>query len=95
LSAEELRSAILAQETRHHGSFHGTGGQVGTFGKQLRKYSRDARAVVRARVLRDGSGRDLGYPVMTERPPAGDAEWTSIRPGDDPAAAVLEDERRR
>src|SRR4029078_12324872 len=49
--AEYLRAAILGHETRHHGSFHGTGGQVGTFGRQLRKYSRDARAVVRARVL--------------------------------------------
>jgi hypothetical protein len=67
-TAEELRQAILAGETHHHGSFHGTGGQVATFGKQLRKYSRDARAVVRGRLRRDGSGRDLGYPGGRHRP---------------------------
>ena len=96
-TADDLRAAILGHETQHHGSFHGTGGQVGTFGKQLRKYSRDARAVVRARVLRDGSGRDLGYPagypVGDRRPPRLDEEWTPIRPRDESPVPV-EDERR-
>jgi predicted metal-dependent phosphoesterase TrpH len=78
-TAEELRQAILAGETHHHGSFHGTGGQVATFGKQLRKYSRDARAVVRGRLRRDGSGRDLGYPGGRHRPPRFDEEWAAIR----------------
>jgi hypothetical protein len=92
-TAEDLRAAILAGETHHHGSFHGTGGQVATFGKQLRKYSRDASAVVRARVRRDGSGRDLGYPGGRHRPPRFDEEWAAIRAAHESASRV-EDERR-
>jgi predicted metal-dependent phosphoesterase TrpH len=92
-TAEELRHAILAGETRHHGSFHGTGGQVATFGKQLRKYSRDARAVVGARIRRDGSGRDLGYPGGRQRPPRFEDEWAASRARDDRAIRV-EDESR-
>ncbi len=61
-SADQLRSAILARTTHHHGSFHPPGAQVGTFGKQLRKYGRDVRAEVGGRLRRDGSRRDLGYP---------------------------------
>ncbi len=61
-SADDLRRAIAARETQHHGSFHGAS-QLGTFGRQLRKYGRDVRATVRGRVLRDGTRRDLGYPV--------------------------------
>jgi len=91
-TADDLRGAILGHETRHHGSFHGTGGQVGTFGRQLRKYSRDARAVVRARVLRDGPGRDLGYPIDAGRPSRLDVEWTTLASIDDRPSPV-EDER--
>jgi hypothetical protein len=61
-SAEDARAAILARTTHHHGSFHPPGAQVGTFGKQLRKYGRDVRAEVGGRLRRDGSRRDLGYP---------------------------------
>jgi predicted metal-dependent phosphoesterase TrpH len=57
-----LRAAIQAGTTHHHGSFHPTGAQLGTFGKQLRKYSRDARASIGGRLRRDGTRRDLGYP---------------------------------
>ena len=57
-----LRAAIEARATQHHGTFHPTGSQIGTFGKQLRKYSRDARASIGGRVRRDGTRRDLGYP---------------------------------
>jgi predicted metal-dependent phosphoesterase TrpH len=57
-----LRAAIEARTTHHHGSFHATGAQLGTFKEQLRKYSRDARANLGGRVKRDGSRRDLGYP---------------------------------
>lgn len=77
-TAEDLRTAILEGRTRHHGSFLGTG-QVVTFGRQLRKYGRDARAVVRAQVRRDGSGRDLGYPGGRHRPPRFDEEWAAMR----------------
>jgi predicted metal-dependent phosphoesterase TrpH len=58
---DELRQAIHDRRTHHHGTFHGPG-QVRTFGRQLQKYGRDARASVRGRVLRDGTRRDLGYP---------------------------------
>jgi predicted metal-dependent phosphoesterase TrpH len=61
-TAEELRTAILGRGTHHHGSFAGSRSQLTTFGRQLRKYGRDARATVRGRVLRDGTRRDLGYP---------------------------------
>ncbi|HEX3264454.1 MAG TPA: PHP domain-containing protein [Candidatus Limnocylindrales bacterium] len=57
-----LRAAIENGTTHHHGSFHATGAQIGTFGKQLQKYGRDARAGLGGRIRRDGSTRDLGYP---------------------------------
>jgi predicted metal-dependent phosphoesterase TrpH len=59
---DHLRAAIAAGTTHHHGSFHGTGTQLGTFGRQLRKYGRDARANIGGRLRRDGTRRDLGYP---------------------------------
>jgi predicted metal-dependent phosphoesterase TrpH len=68
-NAAELRAAIEARATHHHGSFHGSSHQLSTFGRQLRKYGRDARDTVRARVRRDGTGRDLGYPGGRHRPP--------------------------
>src|SRR5258706_3153222 len=45
-TADDLPAAILSGATHHHGSFHAAGGQLSTFGRQLRKYSRDARAIV-------------------------------------------------
>jgi predicted metal-dependent phosphoesterase TrpH len=77
-TAEDVRTAIVERSSHHHGSFLGTG-QVRTFGRQLKKYSRDAGAVVRAQVRRDGSGRDLGYPGGRHRPPRFDEEWAAIR----------------
>ncbi len=68
-TADDLRRAVLARETHHHGSFHGTAGQLTTFGRQLRKYGRDARDNVAGIVRRDGTGRDLGYPGGRQRPP--------------------------
>lgn len=65
----EVRTAILEGTSRHHGSFHGTAGQLGTFGLQLRKYGRDARAEIGGRIRRDGTGRDHGYPGGRLRPP--------------------------
>ena len=61
-TGDDLRAAILARTTEHHGTFHGTTAQLGTFQMQLRKYGRDARANLGGRIRRDGSGRDLGYP---------------------------------
>ena len=68
-TADELRGAIMARTTRHHGGFHGSLGQISVFGRQLRKYSRDARAGLGGRIRRDGTGRDHGYPGGTSRPP--------------------------
>jgi predicted metal-dependent phosphoesterase TrpH len=61
-TAADLRAAIAAHETVFHGSFHGTSGQVRTFGRQLAKYGRDARTELGGRIRRDGTRRDLGYP---------------------------------
>lgn len=57
-----LREAIAARTTHHHGTFHATGAQLGTFGAQLRKYGRDARAGLGGRLRGDGTRRDLGFP---------------------------------
>ena len=83
--AADLRRAIAEGRTDHGGSFHGTAGQVGVFGRQLRKRAIDARDEVRGRVFRDGTGRDHGYPGGRARPPryAGAAD---DRPVPDPAA---------
>ncbi len=67
--SDELRAAIVDRRTHAHGSFHATGSQVSTFGRQLRKYGRDVRDEVRGRVRRDGTGRDHGYPGGRSRPP--------------------------
>jgi predicted metal-dependent phosphoesterase TrpH len=68
-TADELRSAIVEGRTHHHGSFHGTASQLGTFSKQLRKYGRDARDTAMGKIRRDGTARDLGYPGGRHRPP--------------------------
>jgi predicted metal-dependent phosphoesterase TrpH len=57
-----LRAAIATATTQHHGSFHATGAQLGTFREQLRKYGRDAKDNLGGRVRRDGTKRDLGFP---------------------------------
>jgi len=65
-TGDDLRAAILARETHHHGTFHATGAQFGTFQRQLQKYGRDARANLGGRIRRDGTSRDLGYPPRVE-----------------------------
>jgi predicted metal-dependent phosphoesterase TrpH len=93
-TADELRTAILERQTLWHGSFHGSRGQLGTFGRQLRKYSRDARDEVAGRLRRDGTGRDHGYPGGRLRPPRfepGVTADTAVTTGI--AAAVIRDGR--
>ena len=70
-TAGDLRQAILDRRTQHHGSFHGSLSQLAVFGRQLRKYGRDASQTVGGRIRRDGTGRDLGYPGGRQRPPGG------------------------
>jgi predicted metal-dependent phosphoesterase TrpH len=67
--AADLRRAIETRTTEHGGTFHATASQLGTFGHQLRKRTRDARDEVGGRVRRDGTGRDHGYPGGRQRPP--------------------------
>ena len=76
-TADDLRQAIVDRATHAHGTFHGGAAQLSTFGRQLRKYGRDARDTVRGRVLRDGTGRDLGYPGGRARPPRFDPSTAS------------------
>ena len=78
-SPDDLRAAIAGHATHWHGSFHETATQVGVFGKQLRKYSRDIRAEVGGRVRGTGTGRDLGYPGGHLRPPAFDRSGAAGR----------------
>ena len=94
-TAEDLRVAIVEGGTHHHGSFQATGGQLVTFGRQLRKYTRDARATVRGRVRRDGSGRDLGYPGGSHRPPRFEEAWARIRETGDAPGLPERSERAR
>ena len=65
---DELRAAILERRTEWHGTFYPFGSQFTMFRRQVRKYARDIRDEVRGRVLRNGTGRDLGYPGGRLRP---------------------------
>ena len=80
-TAEDVRAAILAGTTHAHGDFHATASQVALFGRQLRKYGRDARAELRGRIRRDGTGRDHGYPGGHLRPPRYDPAGPSPEAG--------------
>ena len=78
-SARDLRRRLLIEVPAPVNAAFATPGPVifvtahfglPTFGRQLRKYSRDARAEIAAgRVRRDGSGRDHGYPGGDEQAP--------------------------
>ena len=85
-TADDLRAAIVERRTHHHGSFHGTTSQLSTFGRQLRKYSRDARDTATGKIRRDGTARDLGYPGGRHRPPRFDEALAEerLQTGGDP-----------
>ncbi|MGZ3586463.1 MAG: PHP domain-containing protein [Candidatus Limnocylindrales bacterium] len=68
-SAADLRAAILAGRTSWQGEFYPRFAQVGMVGRQYRKKVLDLTADLRGRVLRTGTGRDLGYPGGQLRPP--------------------------
>ena len=68
-TADDLRRAIESGATSWQGDFYPPMAQVGMFGRQVRKYARDVRDELRGRLLRDGTGRDLGYPGGRLRPP--------------------------
>ena len=67
-SAAELRAAMEAGTTTWHGDFYPPFAQVGMVGRQYRKKAVDLGADVTGRLLRRGTGRDLGYPGGRERP---------------------------
>ena len=58
--------------------------QLETFGAQLRKYSRDARASVGGRLRRDGTRRDLGYPGDGAGSPASGRTLLTVRRAERP-----------
>ena len=67
-TADDLREAILARTTGWEGSAYPWTGQFSTFIAQQRKNVRAVRDEVRGKLLRDGTGRDLGYPGGRDRP---------------------------
>jgi predicted metal-dependent phosphoesterase TrpH len=67
-SANDLRAAILARTTAWEGSTHEWKTQFATFRRQMGKNALAVRDEVRGKLLRDGTGRDLGYPGGRSRP---------------------------
>ena len=67
-TAEDVRQAILERTTGWDGSTHAWRTQFSTFRRQMGKNALAVRDEVRGKVLRDGTGRDLGYPGGRRRP---------------------------
>jgi predicted metal-dependent phosphoesterase TrpH len=67
-SPDELRQAILERTTDWQGTFYPWRSQLGMFRGQLGKNARAIRDELRGKLLRDGTGRDLGYPGGRRRP---------------------------
>jgi hypothetical protein len=67
-TAEELRAALLSRQTGWEGSTHPWRTQFSTFRRQMGKNALAVRDELRGKVLRDGTGRDLGYPGGRRRP---------------------------
>lgn len=66
---EDLRRAIEARATDWEGTFYPWRAQASMFRQQMAKNARAVRDEVRGKVLRTGTGRDLGYPGGHLRPP--------------------------
>lgn len=60
--ADALRRAILDDATAWEGTGYAWSEQLGMFRQQTAKNARAVRDTLRHRVLRQGKGRDLGYP---------------------------------
>ena len=67
-SAADLRAAVAARDTAWDGRAYSWQEQLHMFGRQQRKNAAAVRDEVRGKVLRDGTGRDLGYPGGRSRP---------------------------
>ena len=79
---EDLRAAILARTTDWQGDAYPWHEQIGMFRQQTGKNLRALRDEVRGRLLRDGTGRDLGYPGGRQRPVRFDPAQMEPRDGD-------------
>lgn len=65
---DDLRRAILERQTDWQGTRYPWKTQFSMFGKQMGKNALAVRDTLRGKVLRDGTGRDLGYPGGRRRP---------------------------
>lgn len=79
-TADDLRRAIVARATGWEGSRYTWPGQIATFRRQLGKYAAAVRDDVRGVLLRDGTGRDLGYPGGRRRPARLDERELGLKP---------------
>jgi predicted metal-dependent phosphoesterase TrpH len=82
-TAEDLRAAILARTTTWEGESYSWSHQLGMFRQQTAKNLRAVKDEVRGKLLRDGTGRDLGYPGGRRRPVRFDAAAAGI-PDEEP-----------
>jgi len=67
-SVDDLRRAIEQRETGWEGSTHEWKAQFATFRQQMGKNALAVRDEVKGKLLRDRTGRDLGYPGGRSRP---------------------------
>src|SRR4051794_2927592 len=67
-TADDVRRAIVEHSTGWEGSTHEWTTQFATFRRQMGKNALAVRDEVRGKLLRDGTGRDLGYPGGRQRP---------------------------
>jgi hypothetical protein len=67
-TADDLRRAIAERATSWEGSTHPWRTQFATFRRQMGKNALAVRDELRGKLLRDGTGRDLGYPGGRRRP---------------------------
>jgi len=77
-TADDVRRAIANRTTGWEGSTHEWKTQFSTFRRQMGKNALAVRDEVRGKVLRDGTGRDLGYPGGRRRPARLDETGLSV-----------------
>jgi predicted metal-dependent phosphoesterase TrpH len=67
-TSDDLRRAIAERQTTFEGGAYPWGEQIRLFGRQTAKNVRALRDDVGGKLLRRGTGRDLGYPDSRQRP---------------------------
>jgi predicted metal-dependent phosphoesterase TrpH len=83
-TATDLRAAVAARDTAWEGRAYTWQEQLHMFGRQQRKNAAAVRDEVRGLVLRDGTGRDLGYPGGRARPARLDRNAAGLTPEGEP-----------